>query len=163
MSKKENTKKATATVAKSTKTDTKKKATFRKNDVHKEVYKALELHDVFTTESEQTARNTKCDVANLACNRDDCTIIVREQNSCVRRFIEIWGLSNDKVRLFQNRKDYELLAKKSKAIANYFEKYRNEKLAEKYKKFVIDVDYKTAITCVQLMIDTSIKLDAETK
>ena len=153
--------KATESKAKATESKKTTAVAYKKNDVHKVVYDALKRYDIFVTESEQTARNTKCDKAVLACNRDDCTIIVREKNSCVRRFVEIWGLKNNNVRLFQNRKDFELLANKSKAIKNYFEKYKDEKLSAKYKKFVIVCDYKTAINCIQLMIDTSIKLDAK--
>lgn len=134
---------------------------YKKNDIHKVVYSVLELFDCFAKETEQTARNTHCDKATLACNRADCTIIVREQNSCVRRFVEIWGLSNNDVRLFQNKKDYELLASKSKSIAEYFEKYKDEKLSKKYNKFVIKCNYIVAVNCIQLMIDTAMQLDAE--
>ena len=136
-------------------------STMKKTEIHKAVFDSLVLFDKLTTETEANARNTKCDPATLACNRDDCTIVVRSDSAVTRRFFEIWGLSKNECRVFMSKKEYEAI--KTKKIEALVEKHLDEKLAAKYKKPVFKADYKTIINICQLMIDSLKAIDTEAK
>lgn len=140
------------------KNEAKKEATkkIKATETHKLVYDALDRkNDLFVLETETTARNTKCDVSALACNRNDCSIVVKNNTTCVRRFVEIWG-HTDYVDVIVKKRERTTLFDSNKALAKKFNKFEYEK-----KPNVFKLDVKTAIAFIQLLIDTSAELDAK--
>lgn len=138
------------------KKDNKKVNVIKAKEAHTLVYNALDRkNDLFVLETEKTARNTSCDVANLACNNDTCSIIVKNNTTCVRRFVEIWGHTNY-VDVVVKKRERETLFDTNKSLAKKFSKFEYEK-----KKNVFKLDIKNAIAFIQLLIDTSIQLDSK--
>ena len=147
---------ATKKTAETKKADATKKNVLKATETHKAVYEALDRkNDIFVLESEATARNTKCDRAMLACNRDDCSIIVKNDTTCVRRFVEIWGHKNF-VDVVVKKVERNALFESNKNLEKRFSKFELEKKANVFR-----LDTKNAIAFIQLLIDTSIKLDSK--
>lgn len=147
-----------ATINNSKTADSKKQtAKIKATETHKLVYSALDRkNDAFVLETEATARNSKCDVTALACNRTDCSIIVKNNTTCVRRFVEIWGHTNY-VDVVVKKREREALFNSNKQLSKRFAKYEYDK-----KQNVFKCDVKTAIAFIQLLIDTSVTLDSKT-